>query len=487
MNSKPTYLLTFLLLFVSFWGALQNVQAQDSRTRLGLSALEIGSTSEFIAEFPEFRKLGISVLELQHPVDERILNAALEQGFQVLVRSDWYYLSTQKLKENRQRFLATSRDLQLKYARFPAVSSIGLYSFSASYDDYFLEELGQLLPLIQQDSTSLTLYEVTSQPSVALSPLFQLSEFDEKPGYDNILLAKEFAKSDFATVSTIFEYSPQVLFFESNWFDDAIQQYPPFKTALAEYASGDDFLIPLPSAPANVSYFNWLILIFVLVLFSAGIHIYASASYKSLIFRYFTYHRFFVDDVMRYRERSGASGIVVLIQHALLFGLMIAILAKRFITPTGLDAFFSNFTFLGILGRNYLSLFFLGTGLALVIEIIGLLWLYVPSKSMRHFSQVINLYAWVFHVDFILLAGILVLYLATNSYIFLLVLSIAFILNWLLAFYLASTDSAGYLFKGKISYILYTFGLHTVINLILLVLFFVFPDFLEVLELSVLI
>lgn len=487
MNRKPTYLLTFLLLFVSFWGALQNVQAQDSRTRLGLSALEIGSTSEFVAEFPEFRKLGISVLELTHPVDERILNAALEQGFQVLVRSDWKYLSSQKLEENRQRFLATSRDIQLKYARYPAVSSIGLYSFSASYDNDFLEELGQLLPLIQQDSTSLTLYEVTSQPRVALSPLFQLSEFDAQPGYENILFSTTFAKSDFSSVSNIFEYSPQVLFFDSNWLNDAIQQYPPFKTALMDYASGETFLLPLPSNKTAISYFNWLILIFVLILFSAGIHIYAFPSYKSLIFRYFTYHRFFVDDVMRYRERSGASGIVVLIQHALLFGLMIAILAKRFITPIGLDAFFSNVTFLALLGRSYLSLFFLGTGLALFVEIIGLLWLYVPSKSMRHFSQVINLYAWVFHVDFILLAGILVLYLATSSYIFLLVLSIAFILNWLLAFYLASTDSAGYLFKGKITYILYTFGLHTVINLIMIVLLFVFPDFLEALELAVLI
>ena len=488
MNNKRTYFTLLLLFYASFLCILpQKSRAQNTPTQLGISAGELTDVSSFIAQLPELSRLGITVLELTHPVDERLLEAAEQAGMQVLVRSSWQFLTAHSLNANRQEFLETSRNLKAKYERFPAVSAIGLYSYSASFEEDFVNELNQLLPLLRQDSSRLTLYELSTQPEVALRPLIEVSEINSEPNYGNVLFSKVFAPTDFESLTSILTQSPQLLFFDYSWFSDATQSYPPFVTSLRDYQLGEPFLLPLPTAQPPLFSNQWLILFFVLVLLSLGIHIYFSPSYKSLIFRYFTFHRFFVDDVMRYRERSPASGIVILVQHALLFGLMIAILAQQFISPVGLASFFDSLPALSIFGQSYFSLFFLSVMVALGIEIVGLLWLFIPSSSMKHFSQVINLYAWVFHLDFLLLASILVLFLTQSSYLLIIILSIAFLLNWQLGFYLASTDSAGYLFKGKVRYIIYTFGLHTLINIALIILLFIFPAFFEIIQLAVII
>lgn len=483
MNTANTYLAGLLLCFASMFMMSQQVCAQ-APPLLGVSATRADDNQEIIKQLPELHPLGIRVVEFRHPVEERHLKAASEAGMQVLVRLDRQFLIPSELAATAQDFTTTVTELVSYYAQ-SSVSALGLYSFSASYDPSFQSSLSGLLPSLVGNPPQLTLYEVSTQPESALSPLLQIDTVHEILPASNLLYTKKYSSSDLGDIEKLIDLSPHLILFDYQWFSQANQTYPPFAVALQNYAQTGEFLLPLPKETSSTSDFNWLILIFLLIWGTLGIHVHTIPTYKPLIARYFAFHRFFVDDIMRYRLRSAISGIFLLIQHALFGGFLMAMLAREFISPIGLDALFNYFPVLSAFGNTYFSIFLVMVFLTFLIEIIGILWLYLPSKSMKHISQTINLYSWVFHLDFLLVSVLFILHLNQISQTAILLLSGLFVFNWLLAFFLAAIDSSRYLVRGQALYLLLTLGIHTLLFIGMSTLLFGTPSIIEVLELAI--
>ena len=455
----------------------------QAQSLLGVILDEDIPASQISGQLKEFEHLGISFLELKHPVSATLLDSLTNYNFEVLIRSKFNYLTSSVVEFNRQAILQEYMDIALYYAEYDFVQAYGLYSYSQSFLPGFKEEISSITEELS-GTTNRNLYEVTTTGLSALDyAIVETTSINFQEGTPSVHLAKEFSMSDFSLLSSMVDQNPGLLFLNKDWLDEALASYSPFETTLLEYKETGNFVLPLPKDAPDTTPFNWPVLIFLLVWISVGVHVKLVPTYSALISRYFTSHRFFVDDIMRYRERSVISGIFLFFQHAFFSGLAIYIFGEASVSETGLEALYHYAPQLALFGKNYFSLFALGVALSVFVQIIGLAWLYFPSKSMTHFSQALSLYTWTFHVDFILVSILLLLQQTGGSETLITIFCALFIINWLTGFLLTSFDSSRYLTQGRATYIFYTFGLHSITNIALLVLIFSSDYAIDLLEL----
>jgi hypothetical protein len=463
-------------------------QAQETAgPALGVYWDPPSSPTEIRQELQEFRELGIRFIETDRSFNGSVIDSASAYGFDILIRSDKEFLISSVVASSRNELLSEYQALKATYSQYPRVRGIGLYSHSESFDTDFIETF-QFITEQLRDSTSPDFYEITTGAFNAVD--FGITEYrygDIPSNSGSILFTADYSREGFVAVDRLFKENIGLLIFDASWLLEAVDDYPPFEQSLREYADTGEWVFPLPEVSETATSFNWLVLIFILIWISVAVHIRTVATYSSLVMRYFTGHRFFVDDIMRYRERSAASGIFLFFQHAAFTGLVAAIFGEMFISDTGIRALFHYLPQFAITGQNHFSIFLGGFLIACLVQVVGLAWLYFPSKSMNHFSQVITLYTWIFHLDFIIVSIMLVTYLTGGSSTFILILSALFILIWLTSFLLTSLDSSKYLMQKRLSYILYTFGLHALVNVAVLILILMSPVILDVIELVVVI
>lgn len=460
-------------------------ESEASNTELGVSWTPSLSPQAISEQLHEYEDLGFTTLELAHPIPLFILDTLSSYSFKVFIRSDNKFLTTSSLSSNTDDLKNEFTEIIQLYSGYEFIKAIGLYSYSQSFNQEFVSEFSSVLNTVDI-TTNLLFYEVSTVPS-PLSLDFSITEVNSSiipAGTSYRFLSKNYDSGDFEIVQELIETS-ELLFFESGWLNTALADYEPFGLALAQRKNENTFLLPLPQQKNEAPSFNWAVFIFILIWFSVGIHVRIVPTYKELITRYFIAHRFFVEDVMRYRERSSISGIFLFFQHAAFFGLVVYIVSATYISELGIEAFYNSVPQLGIVGQNYFSLFVLGFLIACFVQIVGLLWLYLPSKSLTHFSQALNLYTWIFHLDFIFVSIMLILILTGSTSIWIFVFGIVVILSWLIGFLLTSVDSSKYLLKDRTSYILYTFGLHSLVNIGLLVLILTSQTVLDFLELII--
>ncbi len=460
--------------------------AQDTPIDLGISWDVPETVGEISAQLSFYQKIGVRFIELKHPIKHTILDSLAGYPFQVLIRFDKKFLTTSEVHKNRDEIVHQYSSLILEYAEHEQVIAYGLYAFSQSFNSEFIEEFESITSELSSQISNREFYEITSGPFNALD--FSLYEIENEVIPENIsgfLFSKSYQKNDQYILKDIFEQSPRLLFLDSNWLQNALSNYAPLQKALLDYVTEGEFILPLPQKEPPPVPFNWSVLVFLIIWISMGVHVAVSQTYKPLIFRYYTGHRFFVDDVMRYRERSYLSGIFLFLQHAAFTGLVTYILSSLLISSTGLDALYTTIPHLAFFGKNYFSLFAIGGFLGIIIQLIALVWLYFPNKAMTHFSQALSLFTWVWHLDFLIVSVMLILLLTGGSSNLILLLGFLFVINWLVAFFVTSLDSSKYLMQKRVSYMLYTFGIHSLVNIGLLILIFSSDFIMDLVELVV--
>lgn len=488
MRRKKTYFRYFVFLFTLLNIILSNnlqAQAPLNNDNLGVSWNPPENPTQISSDLDLYREIGITFIELKHPVNKSILDSLSNYRFTVIVRFPQKFLTTSYVKENTDWLISEYSSGITEYSDYNFITAFGLYSNSQSSDSKFISEFENIKTELK-NGTEPSFYEVsTTFNSNLIRTIIEVNnETILNPDYQgSFILAKPFVKTDFLILTTLLDDFENLVFLDSYWLKDALQNYLPLKKAFLDYKEIGIFILPLPNNESSSAPFNWPVFVFVLIWISAGIHVFVSGTYKPLITRFFTGHRFFVDDIMRYRERSSVSGIFLFFQHALFTGLVVYIISNLLISETGLQAFYHSIPQAGIFGQNYFSLFVMGVALACLVQLIGLAWLYFPSDSMTHFSQAMTLYTWIFHVDFVLVSLMLVLFLSGGSQLLILFLSILFILTWLAGFFLTAFDSSKYLMQKRIKYMLYTFGLHSFVNILILVLILINETLLDFLEL----
>jgi hypothetical protein len=172
------------------------------------------------------------------------------------------------------------------------------------------------------------------------------------------------------------------------------------------------------------------------------------------------------------------------IQHAFFTGLIVYLLVVTFISQKGLEAFYFHLPEIGIFGNTYFSLFVTVVLITLLITYLGQLWLYIPSTSFKYFSQVLNLYSWVFHIDFLIVSVSLILAINKSSPILIIVLSCLHLIIWTMGFIATAYESSKYMMTNKIKYLLSTLGLFLLLAGLLISLFVLNDHPLEVLKLA---
>lgn len=471
MKRKSTYF-SRIFFIITFYiiGSTNLLKAQELlTTRLGIT-WESPNSSNITSKLSFYNELGVRYIELKHPVPTAVLDSVSKYSFLVFVRFDKSFLTNSDVQRDYNFLLEEYSSLVMHYAEYESVVAYGLYSYSQSYHPQFATSFELIKKQLRQ-LTNREFYEINSNSQVILDfSLFGSIDNEVPNNTTSVVYSKNYQREDLAVVNEMFKNNPSIIFLHSNWLESAINDYQPFLNSLHAFVTDRTFTLPLPqhkSAPIN---FNWPVFLLVLTWISIGIHILLSGTYKPLIFRYFTGHRFFVDDVMRYRERSYLSGIFLFVQHTILSGLAFYVLAKFCISKNGLIAIYEVLPQLGLFGKNYFSLFALTILLTVILQLIGLAWLYIPNKSMTHFSQVLSLYTWIFHLDFVIVSIMLILLLTNGSGFFIVLLSVLFIATWLIGFFLTSFDSSKYLIEKRIEYIFKTFGLQTAVHILFLVL-----------------
>jgi hypothetical protein len=455
------------------------VYAQPTdRTVLGVSFGPEASDQFILNNQAQLKRLGIQVIEIHDPVSPPLLDSLASAGFQLFVRSNLNYLTPTELRlESIQNEIL--KPFLDRYSGNPRVQALGIFNFSRVGEINLTTTITELL----NDSSQINIYQHHTMPNAAIISILSANKnsFGDE---DYIYFDQPFIVKDLGLFSESIGNETSLILMNWNWLQKAREESQLFEKALIAYAQGDSFLYISEQDQENRRIPDWPIIFLILLWFSVGIHMLIVPTYRPLIFRYFTYHRFFVDDVMRYRERSAVSGIFLLIQNAFLSGLMIYAFSITSISEIGLKAFYHHLPYLGIFGQNYFSLFALSVLLSTFLHFVGLLLIYLPSKSMNHFSQAVNLYTWLFHLNFLIVSFAVLKVITGTSTAFISMLFTSFLLVSIMSFILASLDSSKYLVRGRFSYLMLTLGSFFITSTLLLVLFLYSGYFLEVIQLS---
>lgn len=485
MKRTSTYIL-FLLLCSFIGGFIPNItNAQNpAETKFGVYWEADSNPRQWSRQLESYRDLGLTYIEIPVTSPVSLADTISQFPFVTLIRFDEQYLTTSIVVQQKEDLLDRYIAGIQKFEQIPNIGAFGLYEYSSSFSDTFNTAFNDLENTLR-DYTDVDFYEIGARSQPGLSFSIAVINSDSLPSATTYLFNKEYDHSDLQLLTELITQSPSLIFFDHKWLQDALTDHAELAHAIKGYQHSGEFILPLKKSEQTTPGFQWVIFIYLVILLSFGIHIRFVPTYKPLIFRYFSFHRFFVDDVMRYRERSAISGVFLLIHHALFAGIGLYLIGHTFISPIGLESFYYHLPALAVTGHNYFSLFVLGFALAILIEFLGIFWLYLPNKAMKHFSQVLTLYTWIFHLDFILISLMLLSHLTNGSSVFILSMGIIFILVWLTGFFLTALDSSKYLMKGRVKYMILTFGLHTLLNILLLILFLRSDYIMQILELAV--
>lgn len=450
MGNRRTYLLRWILCALFTFSSLNTVFAQHS---VGIDWDAPKNLIEFEQELSFYKQHNISFLIVGSSLtDEKI---ALIDKIQIpyLIRLDNKFLTKNEFTADS---VSLVKSIQQQAARYDSSSAFkGVIAFSHSYtpDVFNIEKVSMYK--IQADSL-----KAFRGDNDLLDTAFFLDPKNDSP-------------SSIHTFKQKLATNP-VLIVDSNWLATVFDEFPGFKRSfLAEGGINPD-IIPLPKAPGERPLVHWSILVLVILWASLAVNVATNPTYLETIPRYFTSHRFFVDDIMSYRERSSASAIFLLFQHTLFGGLVTYILAKIFISSIGLEALYVHLPYLGIMGQNYFSLFVLSSVLILAVELIAVLWIYFPNKEMTHFNQALNLYTWIFHLDFILVTLIITAYFAEWSSTLIVVLSVSYLLIWFSSFNITAFDASKRLGMSRNFYLFKTIAFHSVVSGLLVALLIIF-------------
>lgn len=417
----------------------------------------------FIRELDFFSNHNVSHLLVNHPLNKNEIAALDSSGISFFVKLENKFVTGSQFISNSDQYLESISSAKTYYDSSSAFNGIVAFSQSIISSDVLpnngiLEIKGNTVYWVDTNSQPLFSVFITSN-----SYAKNLSRFK-----------KQLINSELN------------LLLDGEWYRSVLAQNADLKSTFEGTSGMDPATIAVPDIPEQGPLIHWSVLVLVLLWISLAVNVATNPTYLETIPRYFTAHRFYVDDIMSYRERSSGSAVFLLFQHAIFGGLVSYILAKIFISDTGLEALYFHLPYLAIMGKNYFSLFVLTSVLVLIVELIALIWLYFPNKEMSHFNQALNLFTWIFHLDFILVTLMITVYFSGWNTSFLAsILAITYVLIWFSSFNITALDASKRLGMKRNSYLLKTIGLHTLVSCALVILLVSFDGWWDVLKLAV--
>ncbi|MFY0698558.1 MAG: hypothetical protein JXR11_11940 [Balneola sp.] len=466
MKTRRTYLLRWVLFvfFLMFGYSLSYAQK-----KVAVDWEKPADSEAFNSELDFFSNHNVSYLFVNHPLTADEIVALDSAGILFFVKLDHKFVTENEFINNSDQYLESVNEAKAYYDSSSTFNGIVAFTHSNISQAY----LGSQTYLSTEDFFEITGNKVYSV-NIHSQPLFSVFEISNSYAESLSRLKKQLINSEL------------ILLLDGEWYRSVLAQNTDLKSTFEGTSGMYPTTIAVPDIPDQTPLIHWSVLVLVLLWISLAVNVASNPTYLETIPRYFTAHRFFVDDILSYRERSSASAVFLLFQHAIFGGLVVYILTKVFINDIGLEALYYHIPYIAIMGKNYFSLFVLSTLLVLIVEMIALFWLYFPNKEMSHFNQALNLFTWIFHLDFILITLIVTVYFSGQSTSFLAsILAITYVLIWFSSFNITAFDASKRLGMHRNSYLFKTIGLHTLVSGALVVLLIVFNEWWDILKLAV--
>ena len=459
MKTRRTYLLRWVLFvfFLMFGHSLSYAQK-----KVAVDWEKPADSEAFNSELDFFSNHNVSYLFVSHPLTADEIASLDSAGIFFFVKLDHKFITENEFINNSDQYLKSVNNAKAYYDSSSAFNGIVAFSQSVIALNVFpnagiLEIKGN------------TVYSVNTEPQ----PLFSVFETSDSYAESLSRLKEQLINSELN------------LLLDGEWYISVLAQNADLKSTFEGTSGMDPSTIAVHDIPDQTPLIHWSVLVLVLLWISLAVNVASNPTYLETIPRYFTAHRFYVDDIMSYRERSSASAVFLLFQHAIFGGLVVYILSKIFISDTGLEALYHHIPYIAVMGKNYFSLFVLSSVLVLIVELIALIWLYVPNKEMTHFNQGLNLFTSIFHLDFIIVTAIVTGYFGNWNTTLISFLALSYLLIWFSSFNITAFDASKRLGMHRNSYLFKTIGLHTLVSCALVVLLIVFNEWWDILKLTV--
>lgn len=283
------------------------------------------------------------------------------------------------------------------------------------------------------------------------------------------------------TMNRLQQFEESILILPAEWFYDQLESRSELRYLFQDYSEGMPVTLPLPATTQQQPYFNWSIILLLLLWGSFAIHFRYQPMYSQSVIRYFTNHSFFVTDVYEHRLRNVMPGFYLLIQHALLTGLFVLACAEVLLTSQSFAVLEHHFPGFMLFGINAFSLFIAGVFMAILLQGLSVIWIYLANKELTSFSQILNLYSWPLHVNLLVVTALIVFIQIGFNQLLIVVFAALFILIWFFSFNIAAIDSSKFLpsTSSKIIFLSLTVGIHILLVLGILIYILFSPSILE--------
>jgi len=264
------------------------------------------------------------------------------------------------------------------------------------------------------------------------------------------------------------ELNESLLIIPADWFRTQIVDDNDYTIIFSEYLGGNLLPFPIPQSPEATPSINWNVVFLFLILGSILIHMRFQPVYTQALPRYFFNHSFFLTDVIEHRIRNIFPGLIILLQHSVITGIILYLTADALFNERGLNALAHHFPAVFWTSSPFLSLFMSGFLASLFMQMISVLWLHLPNKKLQFFNQTLNLYAWPLHINFLVATILIVFHNQSPSQTLIFLLLSTYLIVWFMSFNLAAFDAAKFLERYSLLYILFTIGLHTLLFIFLI-------------------
>lgn len=450
-------------------------------------------------QIERFEELGIRTVMVQGRIDRRNLNLMESRGIGLYATLPFKFVTSRQIYQVDTTMVNLFAGYLNYYHPYSYLKGISLLAYGSMQDTLFRKRLRGIKRVLRPYTNVPILIEgpaadlkylpnngmdglilrLQQTPNTPIDPRIE-AVFLEPPASveEPVSYLNSFLKN-----AMLLNNKPLLL--PAAWVLDQTQSHPKLSDYIrAKTGAGPELTVqPLPYSPPN-SEANWMVLVLVLLWGSLAAHYNFNPLYRRSLFRYFRTHRFFLQDIAEWRFRSLIPGLVLMLQHAALGGVMLQALAQYFLSPLGHEALAHHFSWLQWFGDIYYRYFFLGAFLALVVELTQLLWLFLPNKAFKHLSQVMLLFSWPLQLNFLTVTTSATLLLAGRYQHFALILAAGFFLIWLIGFFAAAFDCLQYTRDGKGTYLFWTVLLKLIIIAALTGWFFYNGSLYEVLQLA---
>lgn len=436
------------------------------------------SSEEALHQLDRFRELKIQYLELDEVVSDELWSAIRARGFRVFVQVPVRFPVVQTFAE-ADSSLVDSYESFIKAYTGREVEAVGAFAYGQTHNSFFATSVA---PFADQLRSSLSMPVYFKDWSLAPHPAdsvldFAIEKIDVPQNFQsrtnlNVRTHRGFIYSpassiedNVAPLKWFFERTSAspgaILFFHSDWLLNFVDHHHSAGRVLVEQATLRDAVFPLPEEqlPTGNSH-SLIVLILVLLWGTVALNYNFIPMYRRALFRFFLSHRFFIEDVLNRHIRDLLPSLIILVQHAILGGILSYSMAHTFISAAGIEVLLAYFPVFSVMGTGYLSFLYWGAALVFIFELLSLGWLYAANRKIGYLSQVSILYSWPFHLNLVITTIIVTLMTSDGSAYLLSICFILFLLILLIDFPLTALDSGKNIKKFKWTYALGTVGLY---------------------------